>query len=119
VCPGGQEGQRQPGLDQQWGGQREQGRDRAPMLGTGEAAPRVLCPVLGPSLQEGHWGAGAWPEKGSEAGEGAGEQVPWGAAEAAGAVQAGEEEAEGETLLLSTTTWQEGAVRWVLVSAPN
>jgi len=25
VCPGGQEGQQQPGLDQQWGGQREQG----------------------------------------------------------------------------------------------
>jgi len=28
--------------------------DRAPVLGTGEAAPGVLCSVLGPSLQEGH-----------------------------------------------------------------
>jgi len=25
-----------------------------PLLGTGEAAPGVLCSVLGPSLQEGH-----------------------------------------------------------------
>jgi len=31
--------------------------------------------ILGPSLQEGHGGAGACPEKGSEAGEGSGEQV--------------------------------------------
>jgi len=61
VCPGGQEGQRHPGLDQQWGGQREQGRDQSP---------------LGPSLPAGHGGAGACPEKGSQAGEGAGEQVP-------------------------------------------
>jgi len=37
--------------------------------------PRVLCSALGPSLQEGPGGAGACPEKGSEAGEGAGEQV--------------------------------------------
>jgi len=29
----------------------------------------VLCSVLGPSLQEGHWGAGACPEEGNEAGE--------------------------------------------------
>jgi len=30
------------------------GGNRAPVLGTGEAAPRVLCSVLGPSLQEAH-----------------------------------------------------------------
>ena len=53
MCPGGQEGQQDPGLDQEWCGQQEQGGDRAPVLGTGEAAPRVLCSVLGPSLQEG------------------------------------------------------------------
>jgi len=35
------------------------------------------------------------PEPGSQAGEGAAEQVLWGAAEGAGAAQAGEEEAEG------------------------
>jgi len=30
----------------------------------------VLCSALGPSLETGHGGAGACPEKGSEAGEG-------------------------------------------------
>jgi len=30
------------------------GRGSPPVLGTGEAAPGVLCSVLGPSLQEGH-----------------------------------------------------------------
>ena len=35
-------------------GQQEKGRERAPVLGTGEATPRILCSVLGPSLQEGH-----------------------------------------------------------------
>ena len=33
----------------------------------------VLCSVLGTSVQEGHGGAGAGPEKGSKAGEGLGE----------------------------------------------
>ena len=47
----------------------------APALGTGEATPGVLGAVLGPSLQEGPGGAGACPETGSEAGQGAGEQV--------------------------------------------
>ena len=54
VCPGGQGGQQHPGLDQEWCGQQEQGGDRAPVLGTNEAVPGVLCSVLGPSLQEGH-----------------------------------------------------------------
>ena len=44
------------------------------VLSTGDATPRNLCSVLGPSLQEGHWGAGACPEKGNKAGEGSGEQ---------------------------------------------
>jgi len=48
--------------------------DHVPVLGAGEAAPRVLCSALGPSLHAGHGGAGACPEKGSQAGEGAGEQ---------------------------------------------
>ena len=69
--------------------------DHAPVLSTGEAAPRVLCSVLGLALQEGRWVAGVCPEKGNEAGEGSGEQVFWGAAEGAGAVQYAEEEAEG------------------------
>jgi len=39
VCPDGQEGQRHPGLYQEWCGQQEQGGDRVPVLGIGEAAP--------------------------------------------------------------------------------
>ena len=33
---------------------RDKGRDLSPVLGTGEATPRLLCSVLGPSLQKGH-----------------------------------------------------------------
>ena len=65
---------------------RTRGSDRPPVLGTGEAAPRILCSVLGPSLQEGHRGAGACPETGNGAGEGSGAQVLWGAAEGTGGV---------------------------------
>ncbi|RMC07471.1 hypothetical protein DUI87_16943 [Hirundo rustica rustica] len=50
VCPRGQEGQWHPGLDQEWCGQQEQGGHSSPVLGTGEATPRVPCPVLGPSV---------------------------------------------------------------------
>ncbi|RMC17409.1 hypothetical protein DUI87_05990 [Hirundo rustica rustica] len=39
VCPGGQEGQWHPGLDQEWCGQQEQGGHSSPVLGTGEAIP--------------------------------------------------------------------------------
>ena len=42
-------------------------------LGTGEASPRVLCSVLGISVQKEHGGAGAGPEKGNKACEGLGE----------------------------------------------
>ncbi|RMB97761.1 hypothetical protein DUI87_25761 [Hirundo rustica rustica] len=41
-----------PGLDQEWCGQQEQGSDLYPVLSTGEAAPRVLCPVLGPQFRK-------------------------------------------------------------------
>ena len=66
-----------------------------PVLSTGEAAPQVLCPVLGPSLQERHRGPGARSEKGNKADEGSGAQALWRAAEKAGIVQFGEEEAQG------------------------
>ncbi|RMC06904.1 hypothetical protein DUI87_16354 [Hirundo rustica rustica] len=39
VCPGGQEGQWHPGLDQEWCGQQEQGGHSSPVLSTGEATP--------------------------------------------------------------------------------
>jgi len=51
-----------------------------------EATPRVLCSVLGPSLQEVYWNTGACPEKSNKAGEGSREQVLGGAAEGSGAV---------------------------------
>ena len=38
-------------------------------------APCIPCSALGTSLQEGHFGARACPEKSNEAGEGATEQV--------------------------------------------
>ena len=41
----------------------------------GEASPRVLCSVLGTSVQEGHGGTGAGPEMGSEASEGLGKSA--------------------------------------------
>ncbi|TRZ14634.1 hypothetical protein HGM15179_012475 [Zosterops borbonicus] len=37
VCPGGQEGQWHPGLDQEWCGQQEQGDHSSPVLSTGQA----------------------------------------------------------------------------------
>ncbi|RMC07015.1 hypothetical protein DUI87_16468 [Hirundo rustica rustica] len=39
LCPGGQEGQWHPGLDQEWCGQQEQGGHNSPVLCTGEATP--------------------------------------------------------------------------------
>ena len=39
----------------------------AAVLSTGEAAPQVLCSVLGPSLQERHQGPGVGSEMGNDA----------------------------------------------------
>ena len=44
--------------------------DHVPVLGAGEAAPRVLCSALGPSPPAGHGGAGAGPEKAARLGRG-------------------------------------------------
>ena len=55
---GGQEGRRS---------QQRQGGDRPSVLSSAEAAPRVLCSVLGPTLQERHCGPGVCSEKGNEA----------------------------------------------------
>jgi len=67
-----------PGLYQEWCGEQDQGSTPAPILGTGEASPRVLCSVLGTSVQKKHWSAGAGPKKGNKAGEGLGEYTLWG-----------------------------------------
>lgn len=40
-----------------------------------QAASQILCPALGPSLQEGHCGVVMSPEKGRKAREGSGAPV--------------------------------------------
>lgn len=54
----------------------DKGNDFPLVLGTGETTFLIMCPVLGPSLQEGHQGAGVCPEKGNGASEGSGGQDP-------------------------------------------
>ena len=41
-----------PGLDQEWSGQQDQRSNCSSVHGTGEAAPRVLSPVLGPQFRK-------------------------------------------------------------------
>jgi len=53
------------------------GGDRPSVLRSGEAAPQVLCSVLGSSLQERHQGPGMSPEKGNGAVQGL-STVLWG-----------------------------------------
>ena len=48
VCPGGQGGQQRPGWCQKQCGQQDEGSDRPPVPGTGEAAPGTLCSGWGP-----------------------------------------------------------------------
>lgn len=53
----------------------------APVLGTDEVAPQILCSVLCPSQQERHWVTRLCPKKGNIAGEGSEEHVLWGTTE--------------------------------------
>lgn len=114
MCPGGQ-GQWDHGLDQEYCGQLNLGRDHSPVLS--EATPRVPCSVLGPSLQE-HWGAGACPKKGNGAAEGPGAQVLWRVAEGA-RVRKGKERKLRKDLIALYKTWKEGVAKWGSVSSPN
>lgn len=57
-----------------WCGQQGQA-GIAPVLGTGEATPRVLRPAQGPTLQQTKRGAGVCSEKGNGTGEVLGTQV--------------------------------------------
>ncbi|TRZ15795.1 hypothetical protein HGM15179_011294 [Zosterops borbonicus] len=50
-------------------GQQEQDRDFSSVFAIDEVTPQVLCPILGPSLQEGHGWAGMSLEKDSRAGQ--------------------------------------------------
>ena len=52
VCPGCQEGQWDPGVHQEEGGQQDVGGSPYPLHCPSEASSRVLCPVLGSPVQE-------------------------------------------------------------------
>jgi len=52
VCPDSKESQRHFGLYTKQYHHQDQGGHCSPVLGTCEVTPRVLCSVLGPSLQE-------------------------------------------------------------------
>lgn len=82
-----------------------------------EATPQVLCPILGPSVQEELFGARASPVKGSETGEGCGTRALHGVAEGAGGVQGAVKEARGAPY--GSLQLQEGAARWASGSAPR
>ena len=66
MCTHSQESQPYPGLHQKQRGQQVEGGDSAPLLHSGETPPRVLCPALEPSAQQGHGPVGAGPEEGHE-----------------------------------------------------
>ncbi|RMB95937.1 hypothetical protein DUI87_27577 [Hirundo rustica rustica] len=52
VCPGGQEGQRHPGLYQEWCGQQEQGGHSSPVLCTGEATLECCVQFWAPQFRK-------------------------------------------------------------------
>lgn len=53
-----------PGLDQPWCVQQGQGSHHPPVLGTAEATPPVLCPVLG--FEKGREGQQSWEGSGAQ-----------------------------------------------------
>lgn len=71
----------------------------------------ILCSLLGPSLPEGHWGAGVCSKKSDETGEGH-VRSDW---ENHGCL-VWRRGCSGETLLLFTTTWKEVVAWWISVS---
>lgn len=74
----------------------DQGSDCSPVHRTGEDTSWMPC--LGPdlSLQERHWGAAAWPEKGKRGGA----QVQRGTAEGGGGLYPGEKGVQGDLITL-------------------
>ncbi|CAM5129897.1 unnamed protein product [Natator depressus] len=66
VCPCCQEGQWHFGM-YKWGHcQQIEGRDLSPLFDIGEASSGVLCPVLGPTLEEGCGKIGKSPAEGNK-----------------------------------------------------
>ena len=64
MCACSSQGQPCPGLHQKKGGQQVKGGDSAPLLCSSETSPRLLCPALEPSAQEGHRDVAVDPEEG-------------------------------------------------------
>lgn len=108
---GTQESQWHPGLDQEHQSQQDQGSDCHSVLATGDATPQILGSVLGPALQERHWGAEACLEKSKGDGKGSGESVieEWLRELGLFGLQ---KRLGGGTFSISTTPWQEGGARW-------
>ena len=74
-------------------GQQIEGGDPAPLLCTGEASPRILCPHVESSVPERHGPVVVCPEKGHKNDPRDGTPLLRGQAERGGAVQPGEEKA--------------------------
>lgn len=94
-----------------------QSSDCPSVLGTAEATSWVLCPVLGHSWQEEHWGARGCPERGSGAGKGLehkSERSSWGSREC---YIPGKGDLRGIFSLCNS--WKEGGARLGLVSSPK
>ena len=66
MCACSPESQPYPVLHQKQHGQQVKGGDSAPLLRSGDRPPRVLCPTLQPSAQEGHGPVGVGPEEATE-----------------------------------------------------
>ena len=92
VCPGSQKGQPYPGVHQAQHSQPIKGGDCPTLHCTGVAPLRVLCAVLGASIQEGHHTIRVCPEEGDQDGERPQGQDLKGAAEVTCFVQLGEED---------------------------
>jgi len=84
VCYCSPEGQPHPGLCQEKCDQQAEGGDSASLLCSREIPPGVLCPVLGPSRQEGDGAVGMGPEEGCEDDQRAGAPLLCGQAGRAG-----------------------------------
>jgi len=62
MCPRSPESQPYPGLHQKKCDQQGEGGDPAPLLGSGEASPGVLCPDVESSVEERHEPVGMHPK---------------------------------------------------------
>ena len=66
MCVCSPKSQLYPGLHQEKHDQQVEGGDSVPLLCSHENLPRVLCPIMGLSTQDGHQAAEMGPQKGYE-----------------------------------------------------